>query len=49
MKQPLRSEMPILLSMPLSFARRSRRRRRRARGVLILLAIGIVIALLASI
>jgi hypothetical protein len=48
MRQPIRGEMPILLSLPLRFARRPRRRRHRARGALILLTVAIVIALLAS-
>jgi hypothetical protein len=49
MKQPLRSEMPILLSLPLRFTRRPRRRRRSARAAWILLAAAVVIAVLASI
>jgi hypothetical protein len=49
MRHPIRGEMPILLSLPLRFARRPQRRRRRARGALIWLVAAAVIALLMSI
>lgn len=49
MKQPLRSEMPIVLSLPLRFAKRPRTRRRRARRMMFWLVLAIAVALLASI